>query len=150
MSVSSGLYGLNLEKFFIDTVGDSLEAEDGDLGLVTDTHTPDFNADDFAADIDNEATGATNYAREAVPGTEITLAAGVLTWDFTDVVFDNGGGDDVTIPDAEAAFYVIPITNDADSPLVAMWDYGSSGSCTNSTFTHQVNGSGAVTLDYIP
>lgn len=149
MTVASGLYGLTLEKFFIDTVGDSLEAEDGLLGLVDDTHTPAFDTDDFAADIDNEASGG-NYAREEVPGTEITLSGGVLTWDFSDVVFDNGGSDDVSITDAEAAFYIIATGNDATAPLVAMWDFGSAASSTNSTFTVQVDASGAVTLDYVP
>lgn len=150
MSITaSGLYGLTLEKFFIDTVGDSLEAEDGDLALVSDSHTPNFDTHDFAADLTNEASGG-NYAREAVTSTEITLSSGTLTWDAADTVFDNGGSDDVTITSAMAAAYIIPITNDADSPLVGLWDFVTAASSTNSTFTVQWNASGLVTLDYTP
>ena len=150
MSITaSGLYGLTLEKFFIDTVGDSLEAEDGDLALVADAYTPAYDTHDFAADLTNEATGG-NYAREAVTSTEITLSTGTLTWDAADTVFDNSGADDVTITDAMGAAYIIPITNDADSPLVVLWDFVTAASCSNSTFTVQWNASGLMTLDYTP
>lgn len=150
MSITaSGLYGLTLEKFFIDTVGDSLEAEDNVLALVSDSHTPDFDADDFADDLDNEATGG-NYAREAVTSTEVTLSGGTLTFDAADTVFDNGGSDDVTITDAMGAPLIIDITNDADSPLFGLWDFVTAASSSNSTFTVQWNASGLFTLDYTP
>jgi len=149
MAVSSGLYGLTLEKFFIDTVGDSLEAEDNELALVTDTHTPNFDTHDFAADLTNEITGG-NYAREPVTTTEVTLSSGVLTYDAADTVYDNGGSDDVTITNAEASAFIIDITNDADSPLFCMHDFTAPASCSNSTFTVQWAGTGLITLDYTP
>jgi hypothetical protein len=146
---ASGLYGLTLEKFFIDTVGDSLEVETNELALVSDTHTPNFDTHDFAADLTNEATGG-NYAREAVTTTEITLSAGTLTFDAADTVFDNAGANDVTITDAMAAPLIIDITNDADSPLFGLWDFVTAASSSNSTFTVQWNASGLLTIDYTP
>lgn len=38
----SGLYGLTLEKMFIDTAAESLEAEDNKELMVTDTEAPNF------------------------------------------------------------------------------------------------------------
>ena len=150
MSITaSGLYGLTLEKFFIDTAGESLEAEDQLLALVTDTHTPNFDTHDFAADLTNEITGG-NYVREVIVSTEITLSTGTLTFDAADTVYDNAGSNDVTITDAMAAAEILFVTNDADSPLFGLWDFVTAASCSNSTFTVQWNASGLVTLDYTP
>ena len=146
---ASGLYGLTLEKFFIDTVGDSLEVETNELALTNDTHTPNFDTHDFADDLTNEISGG-NYAREPITSTDITLSAGTLTYDAADTVYDNGGSDDVTITDAMAAFTIIDITTDADSPLFSCHDFVTAASCSNSTFTVQWNASGKVTLDYTP
>jgi len=150
MSITaSGLYGLTLEKFFIDTLGDSLEAEDNDLALVNDSHTPDFTTHDFAADLTNEISGG-NYARDAVTTTEITLSTGTLTYDAADTVFDNGGSDDVTITDAMAGVLIRATGNDATAELIGLWDFVTAASCSNSTFTVQWNASGLLTLDYTP
>jgi len=134
---------------FIDTLGESLEAEDNKLGLVYDAHTPDFDLDDFHADLDNEVTGG-NYAKEAVLSTEITLATGTLTFDAADTVFDNAGADDVTITDAMAAILWTEVGSSATDQLVGCWDFSTAASCTNSTFTVQWNGSGLFTLDFTP
>lgn len=146
---ASGLYGLTLEKFFIDTAAESLEAEDQDIALVDDTHTPDFDVHDFAADLTGEASGG-NYAREPLTTTEITLSTGTLTFDAADTVFDNAGANDVTITDAMAAVEILNVTTDADSPLFGLWDFVTAASSSNSTFTVQWNASGLVTLDYTP
>lgn len=149
MAVSSGLYGLTLEKALIDTLGESWEAEDNYIGLVTDSHTPDFTLDDFVNDIDNEITGG-NYARENLTSTELTLSGGLMTFDAADTVYDNGGSNDVTITNAEAAFHGFNVGTDATDPLGFMSDFGSAFSCSNSTFTIQWSGSGIWTLDYTP
>ena len=66
MSVTaSGLYGLSLEKVFIDTLGESLEAEDNKELLVTDTHTPNFDTHNFRDDVTDEVSG-TNYSAGGV------------------------------------------------------------------------------------
>ena len=146
---ASGLYGLTLEKFFIDTLGDSLEAEDNTLALVDDNHTPAFDTHDFADDLTNEASGG-NYAREAVTTTEITLSGGTLTYDAADTVYDNGGSNDVTITDAMAAVLIRNTGADGTSELYGLWDFVTAASCSNSTFTVQWNASGKFTLDYTP
>lgn len=81
----SGFYGLSLEKFLIDTMGKSLEAEDNGVGLTTATagETPNFDTDNFRDDItENAGTGYT-AGGIALTGTEITLSGGTLTYDAT-------------------------------------------------------------------
>ncbi len=146
---ASGLYFLSFEKMFIDTLGESLEAEDQQLVLVTDTHTPAFDTDDFHADLDNEISGG-NYAAEAVTSTEITVAAGTLTLDAADTVFDNGGANDVTITNAMAAVFHTNVGASATDQLIGLWDFTTAASSTASTFSVQWAGTGMLTLDLTP
>ncbi len=85
----SGLYGLSLEKVFRDLLGIDLEAETNKVGLVVDGYTPAYDTHDFHLDLTNEHSGG-NYVKEALITTELTLAAGVITFDAADTVFDNG------------------------------------------------------------
>jgi hypothetical protein len=150
MSITgSGIYFLTFEKIFIDTLGESIEAEDNDLALVEDGYTPAYDTHDFAADLTNEITGG-NYAREAITTTELTVSSGVATLDAADTVYDNSGSDDVTIVDAMGAVEIFNKTNDADSPVFGLWDFVSAASCSNSTFTVQWNASGRLTVDLVP
>jgi hypothetical protein len=150
MSITgSGIYFLTFEKIFIDTLGESIEAEDNDLALVEDGYTPAYDTHDFAADLTNEITGG-NYAREAITTTELTVSSGVATLDAADTVYDNSGSDDVTITDAMGAVEIFQKTNDADSPVFGLWDFVSAASSSNSTFTVQWNASGRVTVDLVP
>jgi len=149
MAVSSGLYCLTMEKLLNNTLAESWEAEDNEIALVTDTYTPNFDTHDFAADLTNEISGG-NYGRVALTTTELTIASGVITFYAADTVFDNSGSDDVTITDAEAAAHIFDVTNDADSPLGFLSDFGAAYSCSNSTFTVQWAGGGIWTLDLVP
>jgi len=146
---ASGLYGLSLEKMLIDTLGISLEAEDNKVGLVLDGYTHDYDTHDFHADLTNEHAGG-NYVKEALITTEVTLAAGTLTYDAADTVFDNGGSDDVTITDAMAAVVWTEVGASATDQLIGLWDFTATAASTNSTFTVEWNGSGLFTLDYTP
>ncbi len=148
--VGSGLYFLTWEKILIDTAGQSLEAEDNNLLLVLDAEVPAFDTHDFVADITAEHGAATNYEREPVTGTEITVAAGVLTFDATDTPFNNGAADDVTITDAMAAVLATSVGADATDQLVGLWDYVTAASSTASVFTNQWAGTGLLTLDLVP
>ncbi len=150
MAVSSGLYFLTFEKLLIDGIAESMEAEDGTAGLVTDTHTPAFDTDDFHADIDNEITGG-NYAADVVTATEIAVSpAGTLQFDHVDTLYDNGGSNDVTITNAEAQYFVLAAGISATDPLVYMIDFTAPASSTASTFTTQINSLGAFTIDLTP
>ncbi len=146
---ASGLYFLSFEKMFIDTLGESLEAEDQVLVLVTDTHTPAFDTDDFHADLDNEISGG-NYSSEAVTSTEITVTTGTLKLDAADTVFDNGGSNDVTITNAMAGIFHTTVSGTATDQLIGLWDYVTAASSTASTFTNQWASGGMFTLDLTP
>ncbi len=149
MAVSSGLYFLIFEKFAIDTISESIEAEDGTAGLVTDTYAPNFDTHEFHDDITNEISGG-NYAADTVTATEYTTSTGTTTFDHIDTLYDNGGSDDVTITNAEAQYFVLLVGSSATDPLIYLLDFGSPASSTNSTFTTQINALGAFTIDRTP
>jgi hypothetical protein len=151
MAVASGIYPLTMEKLLINTLAESWEATDNYLGLVTDTHTPDFQTHDFVDDITNEITGG-NYARETIDtSVAITVeAGGVIKFDTADIVYDNAGSNDVTITNAEAAFHGFNVGSDATDPLGFMSDFGAPYSCSNSTFTVQWHTNGIWTIDFVP
>ncbi len=144
----SGLYGLTLEKVWRDTLGIDLEAETNKVGLVLDGYTPAYDTHDFHLDLTNEHSGG-NYVKEALITTELTLAAGVITFDAADTVFDNGGANDVTIIDAMAAVVWTEVGTSGTDQLIGLWDFVTTSASTNSTFTVQWNGSGLWTLDYV-
>lgn len=143
---ASGLYGLTLEKMFIDTAAQSLEAETHKELLVQDAHTPDFTLHDFRDDITNEVTG-TNYVAGGVTvtATEVTLAAGTLTFDMADTVYST-----VTISDAMAGVFYFNVGTAATDQLILLQDFVTAASATAADFTIQHNASGVFTLDYTP
>ena len=147
--IASGLYGLTLEKMMTNNFGEDLELEDHFQDLVTDTEAPAFDTHDFHADLLAIISGG-NYAQETIVTTEVTLATGTLTYDHADVVYDNGGSDDVTIVNAMAAVMSTNVGSSATDQLVYLLDFVTAASCTNSTFTVQINALGAFTLDYTP
>jgi len=151
MAVDSGLYCLTMEKLLINTLAESWEAVDNYAGLVTDTHTPNFETHDFVDDIDNEITGG-NYARETLDtSVAITVeTGGIVRFDTADVVYDNAGSNDVTITNAEAMFHGFNVGSDATDPLGFMTDFTAPYSCTNSTFTVQGPANGWWELDLVP
>jgi len=144
MSITaSGLYGLTLEKCFINGAAINLEAEDNKVALVNDSHTPDFNAHDFFADLTNEVSG-TGYTGggAALTGTQITISSGVLTYDATDLSWASS-----TIANAMAGIgYADAVTDE----LIFCSDFVTAASTTNGTFTIQWHASGIFTLDFTP
>jgi hypothetical protein len=144
---ASGLFGLSLEKILIDTLGQSLEAEDNNLWLLADAATPDFTTHDFRADlVANEVTG-TNWAAGgvALTGTEVTLNTGTLTFDATDISVAT-----TTISNAMAAVLSTSVGSDATDQLIGLWDFVTAVSTSAGTFGIQWNASGLFTLDYTP
>lgn len=147
MAISaSGFYGLSLEKMMIDTLGESLEAEDNKVALVLDAYTPNYDTHDFFADITNEATG-TGYTSggQAFTSTEVTLASGVLTWDFADPSWTSS-----TIANAMAAVTYTNVGSSATDQLLLLLDFVTAVSTSAGTLLVAVNASGAMTLDYTP
>ncbi len=147
---ASGLYFLSFEKMTIDTLGESLEAEDHTAGLVTDSEVPAFDTHDFHADITAEITGG-NYAADTVTATEVTVSpAGTLMFDHVDTLYDNGGSNNVTITNAMAQYFATTVGSSATNQLIYLMDFVTAASSTASTFTTQINSLGAFTIDLTP
>jgi hypothetical protein len=143
---ASGVYGLSLEKALIDTLGESWEAEDNKVLLVSDSEAPNFDTHDFRADITAEVTG-TNWATGgvALTGTEITLSSGTLTFDATDVSVAS-----TTISSAMASVLYTNVGSAATDQLVMLHDFVTAVSTSAGTFAIQWNASGLLTCDYTP
>jgi len=143
---ASGLYGLTLEKFLIGTLAESWEAEDNKVLLVTDTEAPDFTLHDFRNDILAEVAG-TGYTAGgvALTATEITLAAGLLTFDAADVSWASS-----TITGAMAAVHYFNVGTAATDALGLLSDFVTAVSTTNGTLTVQWAAGGLWTCDFTP
>jgi hypothetical protein len=144
---ASGAFGLSLEKCFIDTLGESWEAEDNKVALVSDSATPNFDTHDFWNDLEaNEVTG-TNWAAGgvALTGTEITLSSGVLTFDATDVSVAT-----TTLTNAMCAVYKTTVGSSATDQLILLSDFVTAVSTSAGTFGIQWHATGILTLDYTP
>lgn len=143
MAISAaGLYGLSLEKMLIDTLGESLEAEDNEETLVSDSYTPDYDTHDFHADLTNELTTS---SQPGVTSTEVTLSSGTLTFDAADTVFTG-----VTVSDAMAGVIYTNVGSSATDQLIVLQDFVTAASATSADFTIQHNASGIFTIDYTP
>lgn len=144
---ASGAFGLTLEKMFIDTADESLEAEDNRITLLSDSATPNFDTHDFWDDlVANEVTG-TNWSAGgvALTGTEVTLSSGVLTFDATDVSVAS-----TTIANAMASVLRFNVGSNATDQLVMLHDFVNAVSSSNGTFAINWAATGLLTLDYTP
>lgn len=143
MSITAaGLFGLSFEKALIDTLGESLEAEDQELTLVSDSYTPNFDTHDFHADLTNELTTS---SQPNLTTTEITLSGGTLTYDAVDTVFPG-----VTVTDAMASVGYTNVGSSATDQLMFLQDFVSAASASSADFTVQHHANGIFTWDYTP
>lgn len=144
---ASGMFGPTLEKMFIDTAGESLEAEDNRITLISDSATPNFDTMDFWDDlVANEVTG-TNWSAGgvALTGTEVTLSGGLLTFDATDVSVAS-----TTISNAMASVLRFNVGSNATDQLVLLHDFVTAVSSSNGTFAINWAAGGLMTNDYTP
>ena len=143
---AAGLYGLTLEKMFIDTLAQSAEAETHKELLVLDTYTPNYDTHDFRDDVTNEVTG-TNYTAGgvAITTTEVTVATGTLTFDAADTVYAN-----VTVSNVMAGVVYFNVGTAATDPLFVLQDFVTAVSATAAAFTIQHSATGIFTLDFTP
>lgn len=148
---ASGLYGLTLEKFLNVTSlpASGLESETAvKVLMVTDTETPDFNADDFRADVTANEVSGTGYSAggNTLTTTELTISGGVLTYDGADVSWASS-----TIANAMAGVgYFARGGADTADELVFLSDFVTAASSSNGTFTIQWSASGIFTVDFTP
>ncbi len=143
---ASGLYFLSFEKMLIDTLGESLEAEDNKVLMVTDSEVPNFDTHDFRADITAEVTG-TGYTAGGTPitSTEITVSTGTLVFDGADVAWAAS-----TIGSAMAAVGYTNVSGTATDQLIWLSDFVTAASSSSGTFTVQWAGAGIFTVDLTP
>ncbi len=143
---ASGMYGLTLEKMFIDTAGQSLEAETHNTLMVEDGYTHNYDTHDFRDDLTNEVSG-TGYTSggENLTSTDITLSSGTLTYDAADVTWSSS-----TISNAMAAVTYFDVGSAATDQLIMLHDFVTAASSSSGDFTIQWNASGLFTLDFTP
>lgn len=152
MSITaSGLYGLTLEKFLNVTSlpASGLESESAvKVLMVTDSETPDFNADNFRDDVTANEVSGTGYSAggAALTSTELTLSGGVLTYDGADVAWASS-----TIANAMAGVgYFARGGADTADELIFLSDFVNAASSSGGTFTIQWSASGIWTCDFTP
>lgn len=143
---ASGLYGLTFEKMFIDTAGQSLEAETHKALLALDAYTPDYTLHDFRDDVTNEASG-TGYAAggTTITATEVTLAAGTLTYDHADVSW---AASSISNAMALAGYFNVGLA--ATDQLIYLLDFVTAVTTSSGLLTVQINALGVFTLDFTP
>ena len=138
MAVSSGVYALTLEAQFKKAVGGDMESTNVSVLMVTDTHAPDFAADQFRNPaIDNEVTAGSGYtsggkALAATPSWTIgaPAAADRIFYDADDPAWATS-----TITNAEAAVFFYSTGTDTTDDLFLMSDFGAPVSTANGTLT---------------
>ena len=145
---ASGLFGLTLEKFLINTAGASLESETAlSAFMITDSATPDFTTMDFRNDLNANEVSGTGYTAggTGLTTTEVTLSGGVLTYDHDDVSWTSS-----TITSAMALVGYIEVGTAATDPIVYLLDFVTAASSSGGTFLVTINAGGVFTWDYTP
>jgi hypothetical protein len=146
MTAASGLYGITLrDQYDTSQLAVNIDSDSFKLALVTDTHTPDFNAHDFFADLTNEIPNGSGYTTggNVTTGESIAVAAGFLTIDFTDVAWTVSTFSGVRA----GAWYDDTLASD---PLICMNNFGSDFSVTAGTLTVVVHANGYLRFDIVP
>jgi len=146
---ASGLFGLTLEKQFIDTLGLSLESETAlSVAMITDSATPDFDVHDFWSDLEANEVSGTGYSAggATLTGTEVTNTGGLTTYDATDVTWASS-----TISSAMAAvgYFDRGGATTADE-LMFLSDFVTAAASSGGTFTIEWSASGIFTVDFTP
>lgn len=141
---ASGLFFLTLEKMFLDTAAQSIEAETHNVALVTNASTPNFDTHDFLNDL-TETSGTGYTARGAnLTGTELTTSSGVATFDASDSSWATS-----TIT-ARAAVGTFDVGADTTDMLIWLSNFGADASTVGGTFTVTYSASGIWTWDFTP
>jgi hypothetical protein len=145
MTAASGLYGVTLrDQYDASQLAVNIDSDSFKLALVADTHTPDFNAHDFFADLTNEVSGTGYTAGGAVTtGETITVSGGFVTIDFTDVAWTTS-----TFSGVRAGIWYDDTL--ASDPLICSNNFGSDFSVTAGTLTVVVNANGYLRFDITP
>ena len=146
---ASGMYGPTLEKMFINTAAQSMEAETHKALLCEDGYTPNYDTHDFRNDVTNECAGtAYSTGGVTITTTDWTIgspSAGVEKWDFDDPSWAAS-----TIPNAMALVPYFNVGLNSTDMLLCLLDFVTAVSTVAGLLLVQINANGAVNLDYTP
>lgn len=145
MAMASGVYGIFVRDAFNNTKAFALNATDSiKVGLVTDTHTPNFDTHDEYADITNEISGTGYTAGGAAltsPVCNLTVTTGFVTFDAADISWTTS-----TLTSVRGAFsYDDTLTGD---PLLHAVTFGADYSTVAGTFAITWAATGLWRVDY--
>lgn len=149
MTMASGLYGLTLEKFFIDTMGMSIESETlVKLMLAQDAYTPNFDTHNFRDDVTPEPGASGTYAAggSVLTTTELTVASPAATqikYDTDDVSWTG-----TTITARGGVHYHVTGGASSTDPIIGANAFAGDVSTSGGTFTYQVHSNGHWYIDY--
>lgn len=155
MAMASGIYGALLRDTLSNTYAYDL-ATGGDTikwQTTTDALTPNFDAAaPVEADLTAEVTG-TGYTTggETLAGQDVTIAAGVLKFDGTDVTtltnttLGDGGAGNVF-----GVVFLDDTLATPAKPLLLAVDFGADYQTIAGTFDITWNAAGIFTIDYTP
>lgn len=145
MAMASGVYGNFIVEAFTNALAYSINADDTIVySFHSDSHTPDFDADDEFADLDNEVTG-TGYTTggETLGSPTFTKASGYATFDGTDVSLST-----TTLSNVEGTIlHDDTLTGD---PLLCAVDFGSAYSTVAGTFAITWDSNGIFRIKFDP
>jgi hypothetical protein len=151
--IASGMYFPTLEKMFINTAAQSMEAETHKGLLVTDTYGPNFDTDAFrnvAGIASNEIAAGGGYTTggNTVTGTEWTAASpatGTMMYDFNDPQWASS-----SITNAMAHVMYFNVGTAATDMLLLLQDFITAVTTSNGLLLVSVHVNGAVNLDHTP
>jgi hypothetical protein len=149
MAMASGLYGLTLEKFLIDTMGMSIESETlVKMMLVQDAYTPNFDTHNFRDDVTNEPGGSGTYATggSVLTTTELTVASPAATqikYDTDDLSWTG-----TTITARGGVHYHVTGGASSTDPIIGANAFAGDVVTSGGTFTYQVHANGHWFIDY--
>lgn len=146
---ASGVYGQTLSKQLQDTLGKDQGSETIVYGmLVTDTYTPDFDADDFRSDVSGEFGTGDGYTAggQLITTTTLTVSTnGTLIYDATDLSWATS-----TITNAMALVGYFSTGTSTTEELIWLSDFVTAASSSNGTFTVQWSSGGVIIYDFTP
>lgn len=146
---ASGVYGQTLAKQLQDTLAKDIGSETLVYGmLITDTETPDFDADDFRSDVSGEFGTGNGYTAggKLITNTSVTVSTnGTIIYDANDVSWASS-----TITNAMAIVGYFSTGTSTTEELIWLSDFVTAASSANGTFTVQWSSGGIIIYDFTP
>lgn len=123
-----------------------LDTDDIRAMLVTASHTPSQDSDQYVSDIVANECADSGYARQTLASLAVAISSNEVRWDFADVDFGN------SVSLTAKYLYVLKYNaSDSSARLIGFVDLNTSGTgasatSTNGNFDIQINASGALKI----